>query len=50
MPPIASVMRRSGHTRSVYTPDMPIHYDLHVWAWEASPAGTFSQWNPNVEC
>jgi len=29
---------------------MPIHYDLHVWAWQANPAGTFAEWNPNVHC
>ena len=29
---------------------MPIHYDLHVWAWQANPAGTFSEFNPNVHC
>jgi hypothetical protein len=23
---------------------------LHVWAWEASPSGLFSDWNPNVKC
>ena len=33
-----------------HTPGMPIHYDQHVWAWEANPNGTFAQWNPNVHC
>lgn len=33
-----------------HTPDMPIHYDQHVWVWEANPDGIFAQWNPNVEC
>ena len=33
-----------------HTPGMPVHYDLHVWAWEANPNGTFAQWNPNVHC
>lgn len=23
---------------------------LHVWIWEASPSGLFSDWNPNVKC
>ncbi len=23
---------------------------LHVWTWEASPSGLFSDWNPNVKC
>ena len=31
-------------------PGMPIHYDQHVWVWEANPNGTFAQWNPNVHC
>ena len=25
-------------------------YTLHVWAWKDNPAGTFSNWNPNVSC
>ena len=29
---------------------MPIHYDLHVWVWRDSPAGTFSTFNPTVGC
>ena len=33
-----------------HTPGMPVHYDLHVWAWRANPAGTFAAWNPNVHC
>ena len=33
-----------------HEPGMPIHYDLHVWAWEANPDGIFAQWNPNVSC
>jgi hypothetical protein len=23
---------------------------LHVWTWEPSPSGLFSDWNPNVTC
>ena len=23
---------------------------LHVWTWEASPSGLFSDWNPRVKC
>jgi hypothetical protein len=23
---------------------------LHVWIWEASPSGIFSDWNPRVQC
>lgn len=26
------------------------HYDLHVWAWEPNPSGTFAPFNPNVSC
>jgi hypothetical protein len=33
-----------------HEPGMPIHYDLHVWAWRANPAGDFSPWNPAVHC
>jgi hypothetical protein len=33
-----------------HAPGMPIHYDLHVWAWRANPAGMFEEWNPNVHC
>lgn len=29
---------------------MPIHYDLHVWLWEANPAGMFAEFNPNIAC
>jgi len=29
---------------------LPAFYELHVWAWEANPAGTFADWNPNVSC
>jgi hypothetical protein len=33
-----------------HAPGMPVHYDLHVWAWRANPAGTFEEWNPHVHC
>jgi hypothetical protein len=33
-----------------HEPGMPIHYDLHVWAWRANPSGDFSPWNPAVHC
>ncbi len=33
-----------------HNPQMPWHYELHVWAWEANPSGLFSSWNPNVSC
>jgi hypothetical protein len=25
-------------------------YELHVWAWERNPNGTFADWNPRVSC
>lgn len=31
-------------------PGMPVHYDQHVWIWQANPAGMFAEWNPNVHC
>ncbi len=33
-----------------HSPEMPAHYDLHVWLWKGSPSGTFSMWTPNVSC
>jgi hypothetical protein len=33
-----------------HNPQMPIHYDLHVWVHEANPAGVFAQWNPAISC
>ncbi len=33
-----------------HNPQMPIHYDLHVWVHEANPAGVFAQWNPALTC
>ncbi len=33
-----------------HEPGMPVHYDLHVWTWEANPAGIFTAYNPNVRC
>jgi hypothetical protein len=29
---------------------LPPFYTLHVWAWKDNPAGTFSNWNPDVSC
>jgi hypothetical protein len=28
----------------------PAYYQLHVWAWQENPKGTFVDWNPNVSC
>ncbi len=33
-----------------HNPQMPIHYDLHVWLYRHNPAGMFAMWNPNVKC
>lgn len=31
-------------------PDMPRHYDRHAWIWLDNPAGTWSDYNPEVTC
>lgn len=33
-----------------HAPDMPWHYDLHVWIWSHNPDGMFATFNPNVTC
>jgi hypothetical protein len=33
-----------------HNPQMPIHYDLHVWLYRHNPAGMFAAWNPLVRC
>ena len=33
-----------------HTPTMPWHYELHVWAWQHNPAGTFAPFNPRLSC
>ena len=33
-----------------HSPVMPVHYDLHVWVYEANESGTFAQFNPSVSC
>jgi hypothetical protein len=33
-----------------HDPQMPIHYDLHVWLYRHNPAGMFAMWNPRVRC
>lgn len=33
-----------------HNPQMPWHYDLHVWIWKGNPAGIFEAWNPKVRC
>jgi hypothetical protein len=29
---------------------LPAYYELHVWAWKRNPHGTFTDWNPRVNC
>lgn len=33
-----------------HSPDMPRHYDLHLWVWKHNPNGVASAWNPAVSC
>jgi hypothetical protein len=33
-----------------HSPQMPTHYDLHLWVWRDNPAGTSATWNPAVSC
>jgi hypothetical protein len=42
--------RRFDGPMAGHTPDMPEHYDLHVWLWQANPDGIFAAWNPTVRC
>lgn len=29
---------------------LPAFYELHVWAWERNPSGSFADWNDKVTC
>ena len=29
---------------------LPAFYELHVWAWENNPKGSFADWNTAVTC
>ena len=29
---------------------LPAFYEMHVWAWEANPKGSFADWNTHVTC
>lgn len=33
-----------------HAPGMPIHYDLHAYAWVENPDGGFATWNPAISC
>lgn len=43
-----------GHLLNyVSTPNrygLPAFYELHVWAWEQNPVGSFADWNTHVTC
>jgi hypothetical protein len=30
--------------------DLSSFYELHVWAWEHNPNGSFADWNTQVSC
>jgi len=29
---------------------LPAFYEIHVWAWEHNPVGSFADWNTHVNC
>ncbi len=29
---------------------LPAFYEMHVWAWQGNPAGSYSDWNTRVTC
>jgi len=29
---------------------LPAFYEIHVWAWEQNPVGSFADWNTQVSC
>jgi hypothetical protein len=33
-----------------HNPEMPWHYDLHVWLWAHNPDGLFAPFNPALSC
>lgn len=33
-----------------HSPDMPSHYDLHLWLWKHNPSGMTAAWNPALSC
>jgi hypothetical protein len=43
-----------GHLLNIVTAPnrytLPAFYELHVWAWERNPNGSFSDWNTLVSC
>jgi hypothetical protein len=33
-----------------HNPQMPVHYDLHVWLFRYNNSGLFAVWNPRLTC
>jgi hypothetical protein len=33
-----------------HTPNMPVHFDLHVWLFADNPSGLFAPFNPSLSC
>ncbi|HLL05096.1 MAG TPA: hypothetical protein VK539_31290 [Myxococcaceae bacterium] len=33
-----------------HNPQMPVHYDLHVWLYRYNNNGLFAAWNPRLKC
>jgi hypothetical protein len=52
--PDGSTPALEGHlTNYVGAPNrygLPAFYELHVWAWEHNPNGSFADWNTQVSC
>jgi len=40
----------AGHPLPPGQPAMPVHYDLHVWLYQANPRGELVAENPRVTC
>jgi hypothetical protein len=52
--PAGSVPVVDGHLTNLVTEPnrygLPAFYELHVWAWENNPNGSFADWNTQVTC
>ncbi|MRX45352.1 hypothetical protein [Agromyces kandeliae] len=33
-----------------HDPEMPVHYDLHVWTGKHNPSGLYAPFNPSLSC
>ncbi|MFC7531804.1 hypothetical protein [Actinoplanes sp. GCM10030250] len=40
----------AGHAVPAGAPPMPVHYDQHVWIYQANPAGELVSENPEITC